>query len=118
MKYKNTPHKVYIGLPVYNGAKTIEKAINSLLAQTFKNFILVISDNASNDETARICKKFLLKDSRIKYIRQKNNIGASANFKFLLENAKAAKLHDPVDYKKDPQEYCGMTINDNPFYDM
>ena len=40
------------------------------------------------------------------------------NFKFLLENAKAAKLHDPVDYKKDPQEYCGMTINDNPFYDM
>jgi glycosyltransferase involved in cell wall biosynthesis len=87
LKYKNTPHKVYIGLPVYNGAKTIEKAINSLLAQTFKNFILVISDNASNDETARICKKFLLKDSRIKYIRQKNNIGASANFKFLLENA-------------------------------
>ena len=82
MKYKNTPDKVYIGLPVYNGAKTIEKAINSLLAQTFKNFILVISDNASNDETARICKKFLLKDSRIKYIRQKNNIGASANFKF------------------------------------
>jgi len=40
------------------------------------------------------------------------------NFKFLLENAKAAKLYDPVDYKKNPQEYCGMTINDNPYYDM
>ena len=40
------------------------------------------------------------------------------NFKFLLENAKAAKLHDPVDYKKNPEEYCGMTINDNPYYDM
>jgi hypothetical protein len=40
------------------------------------------------------------------------------NFKFLLENAKAAKLHDPVDYKKNPEEYCGMTINDNPYYDL
>ena len=40
------------------------------------------------------------------------------NFKFLLENAKDAKLYDPVDYKKNPQEYCGMTINDNPYYDM
>ena len=40
------------------------------------------------------------------------------NFKFLLENAKAAKLHDPVDYKKQPNEYCGMTISDNAYYDM
>ena len=61
MKYKNILQKVYIGLPVYNGAKTIEKAINSVVAQTFQNFKLVISDNASNDETAIICKKFLLK---------------------------------------------------------
>jgi glycosyltransferase involved in cell wall biosynthesis len=87
LKYKNTLQKVYIGLPVYNGSKTIEKAINSVLAQTFQNFELVISDNASNDETAKICKEFLLKDSRIKYIRQKNNIGVSANMKFLLEKA-------------------------------
>jgi len=40
------------------------------------------------------------------------------NFKFLLENAKAAKLYEPMDYKKRPQEYCGMTINDNPYYDL
>ena len=40
------------------------------------------------------------------------------NFKFLLENAKKANLHDPKDYKKTPEEYCGMTINDNPYYDM
>ena len=39
------------------------------------------------------------------------------NFKFLLENAKAAGIHDPVDYKKKPQEYCGMKIHDNPYYD-
>ena len=40
------------------------------------------------------------------------------NFKFLLEKAKEAGIHDPVDYKKETQEYCGMKIRDNPFYDV
>lgn len=40
------------------------------------------------------------------------------NFKFLLENAKDANIHNPVDYKKKPSQYCGMTISDNPFYDI
>ena len=40
------------------------------------------------------------------------------NFKFLLENAKQAGIYDPIDYKKKPKEYCGMTINDNPYYDL
>ena len=38
------------------------------------------------------------------------------NFKFLLENAKEAGIHDPVNYQKEPREYCGMNINDNPYY--
>jgi hypothetical protein len=40
------------------------------------------------------------------------------NFKFLLENAKEAGIHDPADYKEEPQEYCGMKISDNPYYDV
>jgi hypothetical protein len=40
------------------------------------------------------------------------------NFKYLLENAKAAGIYNPVDYKKSPKEYCGMKINDNPYYDL
>jgi len=40
------------------------------------------------------------------------------NFKFLLTNAKEANIYQPVDYKKNPKEYCGMTINDNPYYDL
>jgi hypothetical protein len=40
------------------------------------------------------------------------------NFKFLLENAKEAGIHDPEDYKKTPKEYCGMKIHDNPYYDV
>jgi hypothetical protein len=40
------------------------------------------------------------------------------NFKFLLQNAKAAGIYDPVDYKKNPESYCGMEITDNPYYDL
>ena len=40
------------------------------------------------------------------------------NFKFLLENAKAANIYVPIDYKKKPQNYCGMTITDSPYYDL
>jgi hypothetical protein len=40
------------------------------------------------------------------------------NFKFLLQNAKTASIYDPIDYKKNPQQYCGMNINDNPYYDL
>ena len=79
--------KVTIGMPAYNGAKTIEKAINSLLAQTFKDFELIISDNASDDETENICRRYALKDSRIHYLRQNKNIGAHANFNFLISKA-------------------------------
>ena len=78
---------VSIGMPVYNGAKTIKKAIDSLLAQTFKDFELIISDNASDDETENICRKFVSKDSRIHYIRQDKNIGLYQNENFLLGKA-------------------------------
>lgn len=40
------------------------------------------------------------------------------NFKFMLENAKASGIYDPVDYKKSPKDYCGIKINDNPYYDL
>jgi hypothetical protein len=40
------------------------------------------------------------------------------NFKFLLEQAKASNIYDPVDYKKNPESYCGMDISDNPYYDL
>jgi len=87
MKTEVIKPKVSIGMPVRNGAKTIEKAINSILAQTFKDFELIISDNASDDETANICQRFANKDARIYYIRQIKNIGLYGNFNFLLGRA-------------------------------
>ena len=71
--------KVSIGLPVYNGEKYLEEAIESILAQTFTDFELIISDNASTDRTAEICQKFVVLDSRVRYYRNENNIGGGNN---------------------------------------
>ena len=47
--------RLTIGMPVYNGAATIRQALDSLLLQTARDFVLVISDNCSTDDTSRIC---------------------------------------------------------------
>ena len=75
---KATP-KVSIGMPVYNGEGFIHKALDSVQAQTFSDFELIISDNASTDATAEICKEYERRDKRIQYIRQPKNMGALFN---------------------------------------
>lgn len=62
-------------------------ALDSLLAQTYTNFELIISDNASTDGTREICQEYVARDSRIRYIRQPENRGAAGNFQFVLEAA-------------------------------
>ena len=79
--------QVSIGMPVYNGEATVRKAIDSILAQTFNNFELIISDNASTDGTEAICRKFAEQDVRVKYFRQTENLGAGANFEFVLRRS-------------------------------
>ena len=79
--------KISVGIPVYNGEKFIRKSIESVLRQTYRNFELIISDNASTDSTFDICTEFLTKDSRIKFVRQDKNMGAVWNLNFLLEKA-------------------------------
>ena len=72
---------ISIGLPVYNGQKLIRNAIESTLAQTHGDFELIISDNASTDGTATICREYASLDGRIKYFRSQVNLGAAANFR-------------------------------------
>jgi glycosyltransferase involved in cell wall biosynthesis len=79
---------VSIGVPVCNGAATLEAMLGALLQQTFRDFEIVISDNASTDQTGAICAEYMARDSRIRYIRQPRNIGAEPNFKFVLEQAR------------------------------
>jgi GT2 family glycosyltransferase len=79
---------VSIGLPVYNGERSIGKAIATFLAQSFEDFELIISDNASTDGTEAICREAAARDSRVRYIRQPRNLGATGNFKFVLTQAR------------------------------
>jgi glycosyltransferase involved in cell wall biosynthesis len=72
--------KISIGLPVYNGEKYIKNQIESIISQTYKNLEIIISDNASIDNTENICKYYANKDKRIKYIRNEINMGATPNF--------------------------------------
>ena len=81
--------RVSIAIPVFNGELTIRKTINALINQSYENFEILISDNASTDATEEICRAFVLRDPRIRYIRQPSNIGASANFRFLLNAAES-----------------------------
>lgn len=74
------PPKVTVGLPVYNGERHLEAAIRSILAQTFTDLELVISDNASTDATGEICRDYALLDERIRYHRQDVNVGCRGNF--------------------------------------
>ncbi|MDR7898959.1 glycosyltransferase family 2 protein [Thermosynechococcus sp. JY1334] len=96
--------KVSIGMPVYNGEKFIRDALDSLLAQTFTDFELIISDNASTDQTEAICREYAAKDKRIRYVRQAQNLGAAANFKYVLDEARGEYfMGAAADDKWDPR---------------
>lgn len=77
-----------IGMPVFNDARFLPAALDSILNQSFRDFELIISDDLSTDGSADICKDYAARDPRIRYIRQQKNTGISANMKFLLEEAR------------------------------
>jgi glycosyltransferase involved in cell wall biosynthesis len=74
------PPRLSIGLPVYNGERYVAQAIDSLLAQTFRDFALIISDNGSTDWTEAICRSYAQRDARVQYHRSDQNRGAAWNF--------------------------------------
>jgi putative sugar O-methyltransferase len=71
-------------MPLYNSASTLRAALESLLAQTYDNFVLVLSDNNSSDATGQICREYASRDARVRYIHQSDNIGPTENFRFVL----------------------------------
>jgi glycosyltransferase involved in cell wall biosynthesis len=78
---------VSVGLPTFNRAGSLKRAIESVLVQDYSNLELVISDNASTDETSAICADFCERDNRIRYFRKMANRGATANFQEVLERS-------------------------------
>lgn len=80
-------NQVSICIPVYNGGKLIGRALESASAQTHRDLEIVVSDNASGDDTPKIVQSFMARDSRIKYFRNSTNIGLAKNIYNSYEHA-------------------------------
>jgi len=80
--------RLSVGLPVYNGEPYLRASIESLLGQSYENFELIISDNASTDNTADICRDYAKSDSRVRYFRQPSNIGLAPNHNFVFAQSR------------------------------
>jgi len=89
-----------VGLPVYNGDRFLRQAVESILNQTFGDFELIISDNASTDGTEEMCRGFAAQDPRVRYIRNARNVGGGRNANQVFELARAPlfKWHPHDDY--------------------
>ena len=83
----NKNPSISIGLPVFNGERFLKKTIDSILSQTFFDFELIISDNASTDNTKNICQDYVIKDNRVRYFRRSQNNGFCDNYKFVLQRS-------------------------------
>ncbi len=80
--------RVSIGLPVYNGQRYIEETIDAILAQSWQDLELVISDNASTDRTEEIARAYAARDSRVRYFRNPVNLGAAQNYNLAFRRAR------------------------------
>ncbi len=109
--------KVTIGLPVYNGANYLGAAIESILGQTFGDFDLIISDNASTDSTEQICRLYAKQDRRVRYVRQRTNLGAAGNHNVLVHMSETPYFkwaaHDDV-LAPEFLAACVKALDENP----
>ena len=110
---------VSIGLPVYNAERHLAKALDSLLAQDYESFELIVSDNASTDSTQEICTSYAKRDSRLRYHRAEHNMGAIWNFNRVFELATGEYFmwaaHDDL---RDPRyvSACLAAMQSHPAY--
>jgi glycosyltransferase involved in cell wall biosynthesis len=113
----NGAPRLSIGLPVYNGEKYLAESLAALLGQTYEDFELIISDNASTDSTIEICRRFANQDSRIRLIVQPRNIGQIPNHNFVVHQARGELFkwasHDDL-YARDLLSRCIDALDADP----
>ena len=113
----NAAPRLTVGLPVYNGDKYIAESLDALLGQSYTDFELIISDNASTDGTADICRRYEKQDSRVRYFRQSQNIGLAPNVNFIIGQARGELYkeasHDDL-YARDLLESCVEALDEYP----
>ncbi|MFC9342602.1 glycosyltransferase family 2 protein [Streptomyces sp. NPDC057020] len=111
------PPRLGIGLPVYNGEEYLAEALDALLGQTYEDFELVISDNASTDGTQDICRTYAARDPRIRYIRLTRNIGAAPNHNYVFTQCRGELFkwasHDDL-YARDLLRRCVDALDERP----
>jgi glycosyltransferase involved in cell wall biosynthesis len=109
--------RLSIGLPVYNGEEYLAESLDALLGQSYEDFELIISDNASTDGTQDICRVYEAKDSRIRYIRLHRNIGAAPNHNYVFTLARGElwkwASHDDL-YGRDLLLRCIEALDERP----
>ncbi|MFJ8929811.1 glycosyltransferase family 2 protein [Streptomyces sp. NPDC102364] len=109
--------RLSIGLPVYNGEEYLAESLDALLGQTYEDFELVISDNASTDATQDICRKYAAQDSRIRYIRLSRNVGATPNHNYVFTESRGELFkwasHDDL-YARDLLRRCVEALDEHP----
>lgn len=81
---------VGIGMPTYNRASYLKAALDSFENQTYKNILVVISDNVSTDETQKMCEEYVKRDKRFRYIRHEKHLTRDGNATFTLQQIVAA----------------------------
>ena len=113
----NRVPRLSIGLPVYNGEDYVGQALDALLGQTFEDFELIISDNASTDETGDICQLYAKQDSRIRYILQPENLGLARNHNFVFQQSRGELFKwaaaDDL-YGQDLLQRCVEALDEHP----
>ncbi|MGD6740479.1 glycosyltransferase family 2 protein [Streptomyces sp. BH106] len=109
--------RLSIGLPVYNGEEYLAESLDALLGQTYEDFELVITDNASTDGTEDICRDYAAKDARIRYIRLPRNIGAAPNHNYVFTQCHGELFkwasHDDL-YARDLLRRCVQALDEHP----
>jgi glycosyltransferase involved in cell wall biosynthesis len=113
----NASPRLSVGLPVYNGEDYLAESIEALLDQTYQDFELILSDNASTDGTAGICRRYAQQDSRVRYVRQPRNIGCAPNHNFVVGEARGElfKWASSDDlYARDLLDGCVGALDEDP----
>lgn len=107
---------VSVCIPTYNRSNSLKRAIKNILAQTYTEIEILISDNCSTDETASLCESLIKENNKIKYFRQLSNIGPTANFEFVRKKSKGEYFiwHSDDDYlENDYIEKCVSEFEKN-----
>lgn len=111
MRTPSTSPLVSIGMPVFNEARFIAEALDALVAQSYPNVEILISDNSSTDDTQRICEEYCRKYPQIRYHRFEQNQGAAANFRYTLEHSHGQYFMWAAGHDRWSPDYLEKSVN-------